>query len=151
MLLFDKKDIFLGKKINKMANNSMSGWSTHSKFSKPVNMPDVGSAVKNEMYDLEISVPALAKRLSVSADRAYRMLRRKDWRVSEIMNISMVLNFNIFDWYARETQPAKEPAAAPEDTTLKMRDEAQVLKNRNALLESENRLLREMVDMLKSK
>ncbi|MEP7170013.1 MAG: hypothetical protein ABI855_11635 [Bacteroidota bacterium] len=132
-------------------SSGSSNWSTRSKFSKPVNMPDVGSFVKKEIYDLEISVPALAKRLSISADRAYRLLRRKDWRVSEIMNISMVIDFNLFDWYARETQPAKEVTPTEDAAAQKTLDDLQSLKHRNALLENENRLLREMVDVLKSK
>jgi hypothetical protein len=85
-------------------------WSTHSKFSKPVNMPDVGSYVKQQLYELEISVPALAKRLSISADRAYRLLRRKEWKVSEMMNLSLILDINLFAWYAGQTGAVEETA-----------------------------------------
>jgi len=108
-------------------------WSTHSSFSKPVNMPEVGTYVKAELYDIEMSVPALAKRLTVSADRAYRLLRRKDWRVSEIMNISTILGTNLFAWYAGQT-------GAPLNTVP--------LEQRIAELEEENKKLRIQLEVL---
>ena len=129
----------------------MGSWSTRSSFSKPVNMPDIGGFVKEELYGLHISVPALAKRLNVSADRAYRLLRRADWRVSEIMNLSVIISGNLFDWYARQTrapEPAETPAAPPAESP---EAELQKLRQRNAVLEAENRLLREMADALKAK
>ncbi|MES2619880.1 MAG: hypothetical protein V4615_03435 [Bacteroidota bacterium] len=119
---------------------------TRSRFSKPVDMPDVGAYVKEELYGLKISIPAVAKRMNVSADRAYRLMRRKDWKVSEIMNLSTIIGLNIFDWYADETQGLEEPetlsAASPET------DLAQ-LRQRNAVLEAENKLLREMMGVIK--
>jgi len=113
-------------------------------------MPDVGSMVKAELYDIEMSIPALAKRLNVSADRAYRLIRRADWRVSEIMNVSTILGLNIFDWYAQKTQPVDPPVVAPV-TGVTADAELQLMKQKNAVLEAENRLLREMVEMLKVK
>ena len=109
-------------------------WSTRSNFSKPVNMPKVGEFVKQEMYELEISAPALAKRLNISADRAYRMLRRADWRVSEIMNVSMVISTNIFEWYMKQTQTA---------------DMIAPLQQRLTQLEEENKTLRMQLEIWK--
>lgn len=124
---------------------------TRSRFSKPVDMPDVGAFVKEELYDLKISIPAIAKRMNISADRAYRLIRRKDWKVSEIMNVSTIIALNIFDWYAEQTQGA-EPEAAPAPATGVTADaELQILRQKNGILEAENKLLREMVDMLKAK
>lgn len=109
-------------------------WSTRSNFSKPVNMPKVGEFVKQEMYELEISTPALAKRLSVSADRAYRMLRRNDWRVNEIMNVIMVISTNIFEWYAEQTQATNMMVP---------------LQQRLNVLEEENKTLRLQLEIWK--
>lgn len=126
-------------------------WSTRSRFSKPVDMPDVGAFVKEELYELKISTPALAKRLNVSADRAYRLLRRKDWKVSEIMNLSAILSLNIFDWYADQTQGSTPEPTTPTTTAATAETDLQNLRQRNAVLEAENKLLREMVEMLKAK
>ena len=126
-------------------------WSTRSRFSKPVNMPDVGGFVKEKLYESKISIPALAKRLNVSADRGYRLIRKKDWRVSEIMNVSTILDLNIFDWYATQTQP-KEVVAEPVVSSAPTAEaELQILRQKNAVLEAENKLLREMIELLKGK
>ncbi len=126
-------------------------WSTRSRFAKPMNMPDVGAFVKREMYEVEISIPALARRLNVSADRGYRLIRKNDWRVSEIMNVSTILDLNIFDWYANQTQP-KEVVAEPVVSSAPTAEaELQILRQKNAVLEAENKLLREMIEMLKGK
>lgn len=124
---------------------------TRSRFAKPVDMPDVGAFVKEELYELKISIPAIAKRMNVSADRAYRLMRRKDWKVSEIMNVSTIIALNVFDWYAEQTQ-GPEPAAEPAPATGITADaELQIMKQKNAVLEAENKLLREMVEVLKGK
>jgi len=125
----------------KRRKHRFGSWSTRSAFSKPVNMPAIGQAVKQMIYELEISVPALAKRLNVSADRAYRLLRRDDWRVSEIMNVSTIVAYNLFDWYAEQTQP-KETAEAEATANA----ENVQLKQRVAQLEAENKLLREIME-----
>ena len=125
---------------------------TRSRFSKPVDMPDVGAFVKEELYDLKISVPEVAKRLNVSADRAYRLMRRKDWKVSEIMNLSTIISLNIFDWYAEQTQGPEQPESQPVETNPVTTDaELQIVKQKNAVLEAENRLLREMIELLKAR
>lgn len=122
---------------------------TRSRFSKPVDMPDVGAYVKEELYDLKISIPAVAKRLNVSADRAYRLMRRNDWKVSEIMNLSTIIGWNIFDWYAEQTQ-GKEEAVQPETlSAVSPETELANLRQRNAVLEVENKLLREMMGVMK--
>jgi len=124
---------------------------TRSRFAKPVDMPDVGAFVKEELYSLKISIPALAKIMNVSADRGYRLIRRKDWKVSEIMNVSTIIGLNVFDWYAEQTQgpePITEPAPA---NVIAGEAELQIVKQKNAVLEAENKLLREMVDLLKAK
>lgn len=128
-----------------------NSWNTRSRFSKPVNMPDVGGFVKEKLYESKISIPALARRLNVSADRGYRLIRKKDWRLSEIMNVSTILDLNIFDWYANQTQP-KEAVAEPVVSTAPTAEaELQILRQKNAVLEAENKLLREMIEMLKGK
>ena len=135
VILYSKKVTFGLLKLIIMGKRSiLDTWSTRSNFSKPVNMPRVGSFVKQEIYDQEMSVPALAKRLNVSAARAYRMIRRNDWRVSEIMNVSMVININLFAWYAQQTQ-AVEPTAE--------------LRQRIAELEKENEKLKMQLEIWK--
>ncbi len=126
-------------------------WSTRSRFSKPMNMPDVGAFVKEELYELKISIPALAKRLNVSADRGYRLIRKKDWRMSELMNVSSILDRNLFDWLAEKTQPAQPVTEQAPVTGVTADAELQLMKQKNAVLEAENKLLREMVEMLKAK
>ena len=134
----------------KKTRSKRYNWSTRSRFSKPVDMPDVGAHVKELLYDLKISIPAVAKRMSVSADRAYRLMRRKDWKVSEIMNLSAITAENIFDWYAEQTQPSEQNTTTlPEGITNET--EMLNLKQRNLVLEAENKLLREMMEMLKGK
>jgi len=114
-------------------------------------MPDVGAFVKEELYELKISVPALARRMNVSADRAYRLLRRKDWKVSEIMNVSTIIAWNVFDWFAEQTQGPEPVAEAAPVTGVTADAELQIMKQKNAVLEAENKLLREMVELLKMK
>jgi hypothetical protein len=133
----------------KMSRNF--NWTTRSRFSKPVNMPDVGAFVKEELYDLKISIPAIAKRMNISADRAYRLIRRKDWKVSEIMNVSTIIAQNIFGWYAEQTQGVEPVTEQAPPTGITADAELQIMKQKNAVLEAENKLLREMVDMLKGK
>ncbi len=136
---------------NRRIRKSWAGtWSTRSRFSKPVNMPDVGAMVKAEMYELEMSIPGLAKRMNISADRAYRLLRRNDWRVSEIMTVSALIDYNIFGWYADKTQPV-EPVPVAEKPPVSADAELNILRQKNAVLEAENKLLREMVEVLKAK
>ena len=134
----------------KTKRNQWSNWSTRSRFAKPVNMPDVGSMVKAELYEIEMSIPALARKLNVSAERAYRLTRRADWKVSEIMNVSTILSLNIFEWYLQKTQPQETPPAASAPI-LHTVAELQILRQKTAVLEAENKLLREMIDMLKAK
>ncbi len=124
---------------------------TRSRFAKPVDMPDVGAFVKEELYELKISIPAMARLMSVSADRAYRLMRRKDWKVSEIMNLSTIIGLNIFDWYAEQTQGPEPVTEQAPVTSVTADAELQITKQKNAVLEAENKLLREMVEMLKAK
>lgn len=124
---------------------------TRSRFAKPVDMPDVGAFVKEQLYELKISIPAMAKRMNVSADRGYRLIRRKDWKVSEIMNVSTIISLNIFDWFAEQTQGPEPVMEEVPVTGVNADAELQLMKQKNAVLEAENKLLREMVDMLKAK
>lgn len=134
----------------KVRKDALGNWSTRSRFARPVGMPNVCPVVKQEMYNQRISVPRLARMLSVSTNRAYRLLARTDWRISELMNVSVIINRNLFEWIALQSQPA--PAAQePETMAADSSAELQILRQKTAVLEAENRLLRDMVDMLKSK
>ena len=134
----------------KVRKDALGNWSTRSRSAPPVGMPNVCGTVKQQMYSRHMSVPTLASLLSISTNRAYRLLSRADWRVSEILNVSAAIKLNLFEWYAEQTRPqpvVTEPAPAAIDSEA----ELNILRQKTAVLEAENRLLRDMVELLKAK
>ncbi|MBL0308999.1 MAG: hypothetical protein IPP77_04770 [Bacteroidetes bacterium] len=126
--------------------------STRSMRKRPL-MPNFVPYVKDLMYRNKISIPRLAGRLSTTPDTVYRMMRRDDWKMSEIILTGEILKTNLFEFFVKPASesPATEVSASLEGTAPVPADEIQTLRHRNELLEQENRLLREMMEIMKQK
>lgn len=126
--------------MTRVSKKTGVNWSTRSRLPKPSNMPDVGSYVWAQLKDLEISVSTLAARMRISINTAYALLKKRDWRVSEIMNAGSIIGINLFAWYARETGEP-DPAIVLQQQLTEARTELEKLRIENASLKESLRLL----------
>lgn len=126
--------------------------STRSMRKRPL-MPNFVPYVKELMYQRRISIPRLAARMATTPDTVYRLMRRDDWKLSEIILTGEILNTNLFEFFVKPSPEttAEVPESHTQEITTAPTDELQTLRHRNELLEQENRLLREMVEVMKQK
>ena len=94
-------------------------------------LPGLAVFVKEQLKQRRISVPALAKRMNVQSQTAYRLLRRNDWLVSEVQLVGELIGMNLFEFY---TPKKIQEAARQQALTAALSEEVKELKKENALL-----------------
>ena len=113
----------------RISKKTRAPWSTRSRYIKPTAMPPIGEEVKAQMKEIDLSVVAVAKRLSILPQRVYRLLDNDDWRISDLMNLSDLTGINLFEWLARET--GSPDLVTPQQAELdRLRAENQTLQTR---------------------
>ena len=118
------------------------------------SIPKVNEVVKKLLFERRQTAPDLADAMVLSNDSTYKLLRRSDWRISEMINAGSFLGVNLFELFV----PAK-PAETNLNVQLKAKQdeldakekELSELKQKNGMLELENKYLKEMVEMAKMK
>jgi plasmid maintenance system antidote protein VapI len=115
-------------------------WSTRSRYVKPAQLPDIGSFVKAEMKELDLSPAGMAAKLKVSPGRVYRLLKDPDWKVTDIINVSTLLANNLFGWYAQATG-APDTSAQLQQQLTETRAELEKARAEIAVLEKALKLL----------
>lgn len=107
----------------------------------------VNELAKQLLFDKHLTAVDLADALNLGNDAAYKLLKRSDWRISEMQVAGKLLNFNFFELFV--TNQSKEAALGAQ---LKAReDELSAMKIKMDLLEQENKYLKELVEMAKMK
>lgn len=117
---------------------------------------DLGNYVKLRLKEERLSVPRFAKLALLSHQTIYKLLKKKDWPISYIVQFSLLLKDDLTRFYRPAFVP--EPVPKPELDKAKLEIEAlqQQLKEHqqqlaelekaNLLLTTENKLLREIVE-----
>lgn len=118
------------------------------------NAPKVNEMAKRMMDELRLTAVDLGRAIGLSNDAAYKLLKRSDWKISELKAVGDYLDTNFFELFvARQTNEAtlnaKVKALENELETLKQ-NKVQT-KHRLELLEQENKYLKEMVELAKMK
>jgi hypothetical protein len=88
----------------------------------------------------------LGRALGLSNDAAYKLLKRSDWKISELKSVGAFVKRNLFELYvpANNTGEIEARLKASED-------ELSALKRKMELMEQENKYLKELVEMAKLK
>ena len=118
------------------------------------NEPKVNELAKRLMDEQRVTAVDLGRAIGLSNDAAYKLLKREDWKISEMRAVGDYLDTNFFELFvARQTNEAaliaKVKLLEDELEGLKRKDEQ--TKHRLELLEQENRYLKEMVELAKMK
>jgi hypothetical protein len=107
----------------------------------------INTVVKEHLFNKHLTAVDLGKYMGLSNDAAYKLLKRVDWKISEIKTVGEFLKTNLFELFV--SHQSEEEAL---NTQLKAKDEElNVLKQKFVLMEMENRHLKEMVELAKLK
>jgi predicted transcriptional regulator len=113
----------------------------------------VNELAKRLMDEQRVTAVDLGRAIGLSNDAAYKLLKREDWKISEMKAVGDYLDTNFFESFvARQTNEAVLGAKVKvleEENGLKQKEEQ--TKHRLELLEQENRYLKEMVELAKMK
>ena len=94
-------------------------------------LPDLSTHVKALMQQRGITPIALARKMHVHHQTAYRLLKRNDWLVSEIVLVGELLGSNLFLFFT----PQQNRELLEKDALLKAQSaEIEQLKKENVLL-----------------
>ena len=118
------------------------------------NEPKVNELAKRQMDALRLTAVDLGRAIGLSNDAAYKLLKRTDWKISEMRAVGDYLDTNYFELFVpRQTNEAalnlKVKVLEEELSALKQKEEQ--TKHRLELLEQENKYLKEMVELAKMK
>jgi IS30 family transposase len=105
-------------------------------------MTDIGKIVMQQAYEQHISIAQIAKQLNMAPSSLYRILQRKDLKISHILQLSQALNHNLLQYYQ------STPSSPPEELK-NLQHENQQLKQQLQTLQRENNLLTDFVEVLK--
>lgn len=110
------------------------------------NLP-VNEVVKDVLFKQHLTAVDLGRSLGLSNDAAYKLLKRSDWKISELKNVGAFVKRNLFELFVPE-----KVNTAEFDARLKAKDEElSALKRRMEMMEMENKYLKELVEMAKLK
>ena len=114
----------------------------------------VNELAKRLMDEQRVTAVDLGRAIGLSNDAAYKLLKREDWKISEMKAVGDYLDTNLFESFvARQTNEAvlgaKVKVLEEELNGLKQKEEQ--TKHRVELLEQENKYLKEMVELAKMK
>lgn len=107
----------------------------------------VNQIAKQLLFDKHLTAVDLGKYLGLSNDAAYKLLKRSDWKISEMKNVGAFLKINFFERFV--TYQSKEAEVSAQ---LKAKEEElAALQQKFAFVEQENKYLKELVEMAKLK
>ncbi len=109
--------------------------------------PDIkiNELVKSMLKDKHMTGVDLSNAMGWSYDAGYKLLKRSDWKISEMQGAGRLLNFNFFSLFVETHEPALREQLAARDKELAE------LKSKMAFMEQENKFMRELVEMAKLK
>jgi hypothetical protein len=108
--------------------------------------PKINELVKGMLFNQHMTAVDLSNAMGWSYDSGYKLLKRSDWKISEMQAAGKLLKFNFFSLYA------DVPDVAGFNNAIKAKDSEIEAKNRKIeMLEMENKYLKEMVEIAKLK
>ncbi len=111
------------------------------------SVPQVNLIASQQLFTKHLTAVDLAKAMYLSNDSAYKLLRRNDWRISEMLKAGEFLKYNFFELFV-----TKKPNEGNCAEQLKVKEEElNGMKHKMELLEQENKYLKELVEMAKMK
>ncbi len=112
-----------------------------------MNKLTVNEVVKEVLFKQHLTAVDLGRALDLSNDAAYKLLKRSDWKISELKNVGAFLKMNLFEMFVPEKINTAEVGAKLKATEEELSD----LKRRMEVMEMENKYLKELVEMAKMK
>ena len=107
----------------------------------------VNEIAKEILFDEHLTAVDLGRAIGLSNDAAYKLLKRSDWKISEMKRVGAYLKINFFERFVEHQ--SKEDALSAQ---LKAKEEElAALQQKFAFMEQENKHLREMVELAKLK
>ena len=116
--------------------------------------PLVNEVVKKLLFERRQTAPDLADGMTLSNDSTYKLLRRSDWRISEMREAGRFLGVNLFELFvpAKTTEVNLSSQLKAKQSEMDAKEkEMSELKQKTAMLEMENKYLKELVEMAKMK
>jgi len=107
----------------------------------------VNEVVKENLFNEHLTAVDLGRALGLSNDAAYKLLKRSDWKISELKNVGTFLKRNLFELFVPEKGNTAEADARLKATE----EELSALKRKMEVMEMENKYLKELVEMAKMK
>ncbi|MES2620026.1 MAG: hypothetical protein V4615_04170 [Bacteroidota bacterium] len=109
--------------------------------------PKVNEVAKKLLFDKRLTAVDLANAMGLSNDSAYKLLRRTDWRISEMVAAGDFLKYNLFELFV----PKKVNTETIQNPHEGKDAELDAMKRKMELMEQENKYLKELVEMAKMK
>jgi hypothetical protein len=112
-----------------------------------MNVRPVNEVVKEILFKQHLTAVDLGRNLGLSNDAAYKLLKRSDWKISELKSVGGFVKRNLFELFV----PTNNNTAEMEAKLKTSEEELSALKRKMELMEQENRYLKELVEMAKMK
>jgi hypothetical protein len=118
-----------------------------NKNEKTMNNLPVNEVVKDVLFKQHLTAVDLGRSLGLSNDAAYKLLKRSDWKISELKNVGAFVKRNLFELFV----PEKVNTAELDAKLKAAEEELSALKRKMEMTEMENKYLKELVEMAKLK
>jgi hypothetical protein len=106
----------------------------------------INEVVKGMLFDKHLTIGDLSEALGWSYDSGYKLIKRTDWKISEMQAAGRLLQFNFFSLFVDTTHVGGLQNALKEKETELEKQNQKVI-----LLEMENKYLKELVEMARLK
>lgn len=122
---------------------------------KPALTLHIGKLVRKHLEEVGMTKSEFARRLNTSPQNIYGIFKRKSCDTELLKNISVILNYDFFQYYASGALYVSEDRAPYGKGTvisaLDLQKEMEKLKKDHEVLRNENNYLKEIVQLMRDK
>lgn len=111
------------------------------------NEVKVNEIAKQLLFELHLTAAEMGRTIGLSSDASYKLLKRSDWKISEMKAVGDYVDTNFFELFV----PQKVNAAELSEKLKAKEEELNAMKHKMEVMEIENKYLKELVEMAKMK
>lgn len=142
-------------KLNRMATKKTEQAKKGDAAAKNALSLHIGKLIRKHLEEVGMTKSEFARRLQTSPQNIYGIFKRKSIDTNLLRNISTILNFDFFQYYASGAMFVSEDRAPYGKTVvisaLDLQKDMERLKKEHETLRRENEYLKDIVQLMKEK
>lgn len=137
------------------AKKTEAGKKTEASSKSPALSLHIGKLIRKHLEEVGMTKSEFARRLNTSPQNIYGIFKRKSIDTNLLKNISIILNYDFFQYYASGALFVSEDRApygkGSVITALDLQKDMEKLKKEYESVKTENAYLKEIVQLMKDK